>query len=309
VAEDALAGRRGSVVRRLRAAKRALASPLTRASGREVDEDVTNEEIERSPFAYPYLNALHEQIMRKGGRALRANYLFGVLHAAHLARMLDIPSITAIEFGVAGGNGLLALEKAAAFTRDALGVSIEVYGFDTGRGLPKPEDVRDCPNLFLEGQFPLDEQRLLNRLDDARLVLGPVEETLGGFVGQKPSPVGFIAFDLDLYSSTAAALRLLEVPVDLLLPRIYSYFDDITGFTYADHNGARLAINEFNETHSMRKVSPVYAAEFYVPRREASALWTRKLYLAHVLDHPRYGDYDGLLKPEKAGAGGAWAID
>jgi hypothetical protein len=293
----------------LRSARDRLRSLVGRSTATDKESDVTETEIERSPFVYPYLNSLHERIMRGSGRPLRANYLFGVLHAAHLARTLRVPSIAAIEFGVAGGNGLLALEQAAAHTRDVLGVKVDVCGFDTGRGLPKPRDVRDCPNLFLEGQFPLDEKRLLSRLDEARLILGPVEDTLDEFIAGEPSPVGFIAFDLDLYSSTASALRLFEAHERLLLPRVHCYFDDITGFTYAEHNGARLAISEFNASHTTRKISPIYAAEFYVPRREARALWTRKLYIAHILDHHRYADYDGLIRSEKAGAGGTWSLD
>src|SRR4051812_4939861 len=43
----------------------------------------------------------------------RPQYLWPVLHAAHSASALGIPAIAALEFGVAGGNGLLALERAA----------------------------------------------------------------------------------------------------------------------------------------------------------------------------------------------------
>jgi hypothetical protein len=34
----------------------------------------------------------------------------------------------------------------------------------------------------------------------------------------------------------------------------------------------------------------------------------RKLYMAHILDHARYNDYDGLVRREAAGAGGAWSL-
>jgi hypothetical protein len=183
-----------------------------------------------------------------------------------------------------------------------------VYGFDSGRGLPNPADFRDCPNLFLEGQFPLDPAQLMPRLERAALILGLVDQTVPEFLDRRPAPIGFVSFDLDLYSSTASALRAFDADAELMLPRVLCYFDDITGFTYADHNGERLAISEFNAAHELRKLSPIYAAEFYVPRRESHALWPRKLYLAHVLDHPRYGDYDGLVRGEAAGAGGAWSI-
>jgi hypothetical protein len=262
----------------------------------------------RSPFDYAHVNLIHERIMARAGSSLRANYLYGVLHAARLANVLGMPAISVIEFGVAGGRGLLALEQASRHAGDAFGVGIDVYGFDSGRGLPKPADFRDCPNLFLEGQFPLEESRLLPSLERAKLILGLVDETVPEFVAGRPAPLGFVSFDLDLYSSTVYALRVLEADTELVLPRILCYFDDITGFTYADHNGERLAISEFNATHELRKLSPIYAAEFYVPERESRALWARKLYMAHILDHPRYGDYDGLVRRDAAGTGGAWSI-
>jgi hypothetical protein len=31
--------------------------------------------------------------------------------------------------------------------------------------------------------------------------------------------------------------------------------------------------------------------------------------MAHILDRPRYGDYDGLVRREAAGADGAWSLN
>jgi hypothetical protein len=291
----------------MRAAARRLVSRATRSAPTGASP-TAEEEAAQSPFDHAYVNLLHERIMATRDSALRANYLHGVLHAARLASVLGIPTISALEFGVAGGRGLLALEKASVYAGEAFDVSIDVYGFDSGRGLPKPTDFRDCPNLFLEGQFPLDEARLAARLERAELILGLVDETVSAFMERPPAPIGFVSFDLDLYSSTVSALRVFEAGAELMLPRVQCYFDDITGFTYADHNGERLAISEFNAANALRKVSPIYAAEFYVPQRESHALWVRKLYMAHILDHPRYNDYDGLVRREAAGAGGAWSL-
>jgi hypothetical protein len=295
--------------KRLRGGARRLVSLAARLVEEPDSSKLSEEEAAaRSPFDYAYVNLIHERIMARGGASLRANYLYGVLHAARLANVLGIPAISTIEFGVAGGRGLLALEKASVYAEEAFGVAIDVYGFDSGHGLPKPTDFRDCPNLFLEGQFPLDEARLLPSLERAELIVGLVDRTVPEFMSRRPAPIGFVSFDLDLYSSTACALRAFEGDPELLLPRVLCYFDDITGFTYADHNGERLAISEFNDAHQRRKLSPIYAAEFYVPQRESRGLWPQKLYFAHILDHPRYGDYDGLVRREAAGAGGAWSI-
>ncbi len=88
-----------------------------------------------------------------------------------------------IEIGVAGGNGLVALERAAALAGERLGVEVETYGFDTGQGLPPPRDHRDAPFIMDRGDFPMDVAALRSRLSRAELVLGDVRETIPGFAG------------------------------------------------------------------------------------------------------------------------------
>ena len=123
-----------------------------------------------------------------------------------------IGEVAVVEFGVAGGEGLLALENEAAAVEAELGVSIKVFGFDNGpAGLPQfIGDHRDHPDKWKLGDFPMDEPLLRSKLTRrTTLVLGNVEETVPLFFDD-PSvpPVGFVAFDLDLYSSTTHALRL-----------------------------------------------------------------------------------------------------
>ena len=70
--------------------------------------------------------------------AYRQYTAFNLMDAANRAATLGIKRISAIEFGVATGAGLLNIcENASAVTRTT-GVEIEVYGFDTGRAAPAP---------------------------------------------------------------------------------------------------------------------------------------------------------------------------
>ena len=115
-------------------------------------------------------------------------------------------------------------------------------------------------------------------------------------MASRPAPIAFIAFDLDLYTSTRDALCLLEADPALLLPRVHCYLDDILGFTFAEFNGERLAVAEFNAAHPQRQISPMFGLRYYVPPRHFNAMWVDKCYLAHILDHPRYGDHDGLVR-------------
>jgi hypothetical protein len=263
---------------------------------REWLEEVDPRSLENAPSAYPWLNAIHLQISRLGGETIRPDYLWGALHGCYLAKTLSIDAVSLIEFGVAGGNGLVSLDVIARHVSRALGVSISVYGFDTGRGLPPPQDLRDCPNLFAEGDYKMDVAKLQQRLSVAKLNLGLVEDTVPTFIASRPDPVAFVSFDLDFYTSTNHALQLLQADTAMLLPRIHCYFDDITGYTYAPFNGERLSIAEYNEQNASRKIAPIYAARHYVPNRWKDAIWTEKLYLAHILDHPMYNKRDGLTR-------------
>ena len=242
------------------------------------------------------VNSIFAKLLREKSAAQRPWYTWGVLQGALLSQAIGIGRISVIEFGVAGGNGLLALERIADRVEEISGVAVDVYGFDSGSGLPKPLDYRDCPNLFSPGHYPMDEEKLRKRLHRARLILGLVEDTVSEFIASRPSPVAFISFDLDYYSSTMQAFKLLEAEQTLLLPRIYCYFDDIMGFTYSEYNGERLAIAEFNTSHSSRKISPIYGLKYFLPAAHSQADWSEMLYIAHIFDHELYGRDDGSVR-------------
>jgi hypothetical protein len=239
-----------------------------------------------------YPNQLFKTIVDDMKMGRRAHYVWGVMQAARLAVVLGLGAISVLELGVAGGNGLVALEDVAERIRREYDIDIDVYGFDMGKGLPKPRDHRDLPNLFAEGDYPMNVGRLRARLHDARLMLGPVSETVREFIASAPAPVGFVAFDLDLYTSTRDAFALLDATPSLLLPRVHCYFDDILGLTYGDCNGPRLAISEFNDAHDLRKISPVYGLRHFVPHAFADSAWTEKIFMAHIFDHDLYARTD-----------------
>jgi hypothetical protein len=250
-------------------------------------------EYDETGFIYPYLNSLFAGMAKDG---LRQSYAWGVLQGVNLARALGVDRVSVIEFGVAGGNGQMALEEIAERVEKIFPVGIDIYGFDSGAGLPPPRDHRDVPNLTSEGLYCMDHEKLRQRLRRARLVLGPIEHTMSKFLESAPAPIAFVSCDLILYTSTVHALKVLEGDHSVLLPRIHWYCDDVLGFTYGDHNGERLAISEFNTVHEMRKVSPIYGLKYYLPSRLANEMWVDKFWIAHIFDHPLYGRRDNLVR-------------
>ncbi|MGH7836337.1 MAG: hypothetical protein ACREQC_00775, partial [Candidatus Binataceae bacterium] len=180
----------------------------------------------------------------------RAHYTYCVYHAARLARRLNLTKMAVVEFGVAGGNGLIFLEGLAPEIRDSLGIDLEIYGFDSAQGLPPSIKPEDLPYAAKAGSFKMDLDALRARLALAKLVIGDVKETVPGFFQKfSPAPVGVVLIDLDLYTPTTAALQLLAAHPQNFLPRVFCYFDDITGNEvemFSECNGELLAISEFN---------------------------------------------------------------
>ncbi len=261
--------------------------------------EAEEQEIPFVPFdnAYAWLRPTFQKLMQNPMCSRKPPYIWGALQGVALGKVLGMKKVSLVEFGVAAGRGLLTLEYIADRIQEMMDVEIEIYGFDTASGLPKPQDYRDCPNLFLEGQFPMDKEQLERCLRRASLKLGLVETTVSAFLRSAPAPVAFVSVDLDLYSSTRDALRLFDGEHDYLLPRIFCYFDDLNGLTYSDYNGERLAISEFNDRHTTRKLSPAYGLQYFVPGQYVNVEWPTLFYFAHIFDHPLYNEPDQIRKP------------
>jgi hypothetical protein len=124
----------------------------------------------------------------------RGGYAYCVYYAAELARRLKVPAISVLEFGVAGGNGLLFLDQFARRVENETGVQIKVYGFDTARGLPEVMDAEDLPYWFQSSQYRMNVKSLRSAGLSATLVLGEVKHTVASFFAKHDAPpVGAIS--------------------------------------------------------------------------------------------------------------------
>ncbi len=219
----------------------------------------------------------------------RPEYGYGVFSAAGLARSLKIPEISVIEFGVAGGNGLMGLEDIARKVSTATGTKIHTFGFDSGEGMPEPTDYRDLPYVWRQHDYKMDVELLKGRLTDANLIIGSVNSTVAQFLSQRSlPPIGFVSFDLDYYSSTKAALRIFDGAQHTRLPRVVCYFDDIIWperACYCEYTGVLLAIREFNAENPHRKICRFPNLRWIRP---IAAAWNEQIYVLHDFEHPLY---------------------
>lgn len=217
--------------------------------------------IEEPPFRLAgyyavkcFANSVRE--IDRWGAVKRPQYFAGLLAGADQARREGAGEISAFEFGVAGGSGLLELQSYAATIERETGIKIRVFGFDSGQGLPTLcGDYRDHPDQWRPGDYRMDVDAIQRRLEPrTTLCLGPISETVPRLVGAGFPPTGFIACDVDLYSSTMSVLQILVLPGAPMLRRVPIYFDDIDFPFNHRFAGELLAVDEFNQSNSRVRI-------------------------------------------------------
>jgi hypothetical protein len=219
---------------------------------------------------------------------VRQHHAYAILRCADLARALGLREITLVEFGVAAGAGLLNMCRIAERVTKVTGVRFRIAGFDTGAGMPPPSSYRDHPELYAEGDFPMNPKQLRAALPPfAELVIGEIGETAPRFIRSlSPSaPLGFVSLDVDYYSSTKSALSLLDGKPQQYLPLVIVYVDDLEDEYHNAYCGASLALNEFNREHELRKIEKWPFLRGY--RLFRNARWIDHIFFLQVMDHPR----------------------
>lgn len=217
-----------------------------------------------------------------------SQYATGLTAACRYADAFGEKEITAVEFGVAGGNGLVALSDHAQQIQRHMGIKVNVVGFDTGEGLPPVEDWRDAPWLYSQGDYPSDTSATKRRLEGrATLVIGEIRNTFSGWLhNDARAPVGFISIDVDYYSSTVAILDVLaSCKSEALLPIASVYLDDILCFGVPRCAGELAAVEEFNRNNPTRQFDRADWVGEFRPYREA--LWLKRLFDLYCFDHPK----------------------
>ena len=217
----------------------------------------------------------------------RQPYCYGMLRAADQARFMGCKEITAVEFGVGDGAGLLNMIELAGAIEQETGVKFNIVGFDAGSGLPAVRGYKDHAELWRAGDFPMqDRDGLVRRIGGrAQLIFGDINDTIEKL---KPrlsakNPLGFVAIDVTLYSATAGALRCLEWAPELYPLGVSMYFDDTLFFYASEWAGELLAIKEFNARSKHRKIGEDRSVHAHRPHQHTG--WYSGMFVCHVLDH------------------------
>jgi len=221
----------------------------------------------------------------------RNHYAYCIFHSAKLAHSLNLPKMSVIEFGCAQGQGLIAIEEITKKVKKIFNINIEIYGFDTGEGLPQAADYRDLEYHWKKGFYKMDKKVLEKKISISKIILGDVKITIPNFINKyKPAPIGCIFHDLDYYSSTKNSFHIFNEDELNFLARVYNYFDDIIGTEielYNDWTGERLAIEEFNKENNDKKFSSAY----HLITSPIQYTWYHQIQILHFFKHRDYGAF------------------
>lgn len=241
-------------------------------------------------FAYKRLRSLRGdfQYQERLGKLTPPWTAYGLLMAVRAAKKYGNESISVAEFGVANGRGLKRMTDLAERLSAQSSIGITVFGFDTAEGLPPPEDYRDHPELFREGDYPMQDFDALQKELDGRatLIIGDIRK-IGSLdeILSESGPLGFVSIDVDIYSSAKSALKLIaDCETSSLLPTVGLHLDDaVSEWGYNRFAGELLAINEINDEYETRKID----LDRYVDYWHGGAQpWHAAMYMLHAFDHP-----------------------
>jgi hypothetical protein len=208
----------------------------------------------------------------------RREYAFGVAQAVREAIHCGDEHITAVELGVFIGVGLMEMYKIAEYFETELGIRFTICGFDNAAGLPALTGYMDQPELWHHLAFKMpDPDEIRAALPSfASLIIGDIGETIGTLEPKlKDAPLGFIGFDMDLYTPTKRGLRILKFGPECYMPAVPTIFDNShTVLSSGDWCGEAAAVREFNEVNTLRKIDR--KPTFDIP----------KFAVCQIFDHP-----------------------
>ena len=228
-------------------------------------------------------------------KTFRPHYETILLEGVLEARKLGYKTVSVLELGVAGGNGIVALEKYKKKIEKITNIEINIYGFDSGGGLPETNNKYDLPFFWKTGDFKVDKEKL-EKIIDSKIFYGDIKYTVDDFIKIHPKNIIAIFCDLDFYTSTKSFLNQMSKLKQYLCPRVYFYFDDIFDSSHCidDQNGELLAIQEFNNENINMKIgkSLSNSLDFRFP------IGKDYLFLLHNFKHKDYNNYIGSLSGE-----------
>ena len=221
-------------------------------------------------------------------KKFRPHYETILLESCVEAKKLGYDEISVLELGVAGGNGIISLEKYAKNLSKKFNIIINIYGFDYGEGLPETNKHEDIPFRWKSGLYKIDKEKLKKITSN---FFWRHQKYNRRICGENPKNITTIYVDLDLYTSTKNFFLQINKLKNYLSPRVFCYFDDLFNPNnyLSEFNGELKAIKEFNNDNKNFKLgsSIDHIADFKFPLAKG------QLFTLHNFEHKDYFKYIG----------------
>lgn len=208
----------------------------------------------------------------------RPHYALGALLAADQASFFGYKKFTLIEFGCWNNEGLVDLNHWCSIIKKLYKIDYQIYGFDSGKGLPSSNHKRDVKYKWSNSDYKINKYYNISKIKNIKLIVGNVKKTIKEFIKIKfdQEPVGFISFDMDYFTSTTDSFKIFKASQKNFIPRPILYFDDFV--LTSEFEGEYLAINNFNKKNKDCKISSIGELA-----EQMSIYWKKWIFLAKRL--------------------------
>tara|TARA_Y100000294_G_scaffold160935_1_gene164955 strand:- start:507 stop:1331 length:825 start_codon:yes stop_codon:yes gene_type:complete len=226
----------------------------------------------KSPNKRDFINLIKQGVLP------RPHYALGALFAAHQATFFGYKKFTLIEFGCWNNEGLIDLDHWCSIIKKLYNIDYQIYGFDSGKGLPESNHNKDVKYKWSSNDFAVNKFYSIKKLNNVKLIVGNVKNTINDFIKKNFSqePIGFISFDMDYFTSTSQSFKIFKSQQKNFIPRPILYFDDF--ILTSEFEGEYLAINNFNSKNKNNKISSIGELA-----EQMSIYWNKWIFLAKRL--------------------------
>ncbi len=223
----------------------------------------------------------------KQGSLPRPYYALGMLLAANQALNLGLNKLSVLELSIDDYSGLQDLLQHKVDIESVMPIKFEIIHLNAGRkNFNKCNNIRDRLDFFNVIKNSTIKKNV-KKNSDIRIFKKNYARDLDLIKKKIKNPLGFLIFDINNFTLTNQAFKILNISNKKILPKPLLYFDHF--YRSSEFEGEFYSIKKFNDKNRLKKISDILELP-----EQLSTSWNKWIYLAKRLKyfinfkHPKF---------------------
>lgn len=232
-------------------------------------------------------NLNHYISLIKKGSLPRPYYALGMLLAANQALNLGLNKISVLEISIDDYSGLQDLFQHKLDIESVMPITFEIIHLNAGsKNFNKCNNIRDRLDFFNLMKSSTIKKNI-KKNSDIKIYKKNFVKDLDLIKKNLKNPLGFIIFDVNNFTLTNEAFKILNISPKKILPKPLLYFDHF--YRSSEFEGEFYSIKKFNDKNKFRKISDILELP-----EQLSTSWNKWIYLAKRMKyfinfkHPKF---------------------